>query len=87
MVEQPRRAVFQLAHAFVEQIDQILDAIGHRRVDGDRRAGLMWTSVVSPGPHNRVVEYEFLRLLLARGTSANEHPSRFLKIEQPKRQP
>ena len=28
------RAVFELAHALVEQRDQVFDAVGHRRVGG-----------------------------------------------------
>ena len=34
VIDDARRAVFQLAHAFVDQRDQIDQAIGHRRIDG-----------------------------------------------------
>ncbi len=35
VIDHARIAVFQLAHALVEQVDQILDAVGHRRVGGE----------------------------------------------------
>src|SRR5437660_1584177 len=35
MILRPPRAVFQFAHALVDQADQVLEPIGHRRVDGD----------------------------------------------------
>ena len=35
VIDDRARTVLQLAHALVEQVDQILDAVGHRRVGGE----------------------------------------------------
>ena len=95
VIDHARVAVFQLAHALIEQVDQVLDAVGHRRVGGE--AGVAWIALL--GQRVLVVDAvlqigrlrqrnhfgEDLDFLLDAGPAAEKGVDRFLEIEQPER--
>ena len=97
VIDDARVAVFQLAHALVEQVDQVLDAVGHRRVGGE--AGVARIALL--GERAIVVDAvlqigrlrqrndlgENFDFLVDAGPAAEEGVDRFLEIEQPERQP
>ncbi len=91
-----RIAVFQLTHALVEQRDQVLDAVGHRRVGGEadvarvaplaeraRRSGAV-LQVCRLGERDDLGKN--LDLFVDAGTAAEEDVDGLLEIEQPERQ-
>ena len=97
MIDQPRGAVLELAHALVDEADEIGEPVGHRRIDGvagrlgiaplDREAVArppLVLRVVALGDRNELAEDD--DLLLDAGTAAEEDVDRFLEIEQPERQ-
>ncbi len=91
-----RVAVFQFAHALVEQRDQVFDAVGHRRVGGEadvariaafgQRAGRPGAVLQIGGFCQRNDFGQDLDFLVDTGTAAEEDVDGFLEIEQPERQ-
>jgi hypothetical protein len=95
VILRPHRAVLELAHALVDQADHVLDAVGHRRVDGD--AGRLRIVAQEPARGRAGVRLEDhlgdrdhlgedLDLLVHAGPAAEEHVDDFLEVEQPERQ-
>ncbi len=96
VVDHARVAVLQLAHALVEQRDQVLDAVGHRRVSGEADIA----RIAAPGERTcrrrAVLQIGGLRqrndfrqdldLFVDAGPAAEKYVDRFLEIEQPERQ-
>ena len=88
-------AVFELAHPLVDQIDQIDQPIGHRRIDGVAHGlridplqadtvGVLVLGVETLGERNDFREnIEFFRHA---GPAAEQHVDDFFEIEQPERQ-
>ena len=88
----------ELAHALVEQVDQILDAVRHRRVGGEAGVARIFLlgdgalggaaailQIGGLGERNDVGEdFDFF---LDAGPAAEEGVDGFLEIEQPERQP
>ncbi len=97
MVDHPRRAIFELAHALVEQPDQVGEPVGHGRIDrvADRplvaalhARALGGPAVIGVGrlrPRDHLGEN--VDLVLGAGAGAEQHVDHFLEIEQPERQP
>ena len=46
LIDHPRGTIVELTHALVEQADQILDSIGHRRVGGEAGAAMITFLIV-----------------------------------------
>ena len=97
VIDHARTAVLQLAHAVVEQVDEILDAVGHRRVGGETgvarvallaERALVVDAVLQIGRLRQRDNFgEDLDFLIDAGAAAEEGVDRFLEIEQPERQP
>ena len=97
VVDRRARAVLELAHALVDHGDQILDAVGHRRVDAV--ADALGVLLLRQRAVVRALELDIgglglgnrLRqdfdLFVDAGPAAEERVDRFLEIEQPERQP
>ncbi len=97
VVDHARGAVLQFAHALIEQVDEILDAVGHRRIGGE--AGVARIALLGQrafvvdavlqisrlGQRNNFrQDFDFL---VDAGAAAEKGVDRFLEIEQPERQP
>ena len=98
VIDHARIAVLQLAHALVEQGDEILDAVGHRRIGGEadvaRVAALGQHPLIGAGAVLQIGRLgqrddfgEDLDFLVDARTAAEEGVDRLLEIEQPERQP
>ena len=91
-----RRAVLELAHALVDQRDQVGQPIGHRRVDGV--AGALRIDLLERQPIGRAAVLrvaalgerddlgEDLDLLVDARAAAEEDVDDLLEVEQPERQ-
>ena len=95
VIDDARGAVLQLAHALVDQRDQVDQPVGHRRIDGV--ADRLGVDALEPEPVGVLVlgvdalrhrndfgeDVEFLRHA---GTAAEQHVDDLFEIEQPERQ-
>ncbi len=95
VIDDAGRAVFQLAHALVDQRDQVDEAIGHGGVDGV--ADRLGIDPLQPDPVGvLVLRIDALRhrnhfgedveLFGHAGAAGEQHVDDFLEIEQPERQ-
>ncbi len=95
VIDDARGAVFQLAHALVDQRDQIDQAVRHRRVDGEadllgidalqaEPIGVLILGVDALGDRDHLGED--VELLGHAGAAAEQHVDDFLEVEQPERQ-
>ena len=97
VIDNARGAVLKLAHALVEEIDQVLDAVGHRRVGGEAGVARIFPLGQRTGGAGLVLQIgglgerndvgENLDFLFDAGTAAEEDVDGFFKVEQPERQP
>ena len=95
VVDDARRAVLELAHALVDQRNQVDQAIGHRRVDGiaDRlgidalQSDPIGVLVLGIDPLRHRNDFgEDIEFLGHAGPAGEQHVDDFLEIEQPERQ-
>ena len=96
VIDHARRAVLQLAHALVDQRDEIGEAIRHRRVAGvagGLRIGALEHRAVAGAVALRVVALrqrdqlgQHRDLFVDAGAAGEEDVDRLLEIEQPERQ-
>ena len=95
VIDDARRAVLQLAHALVDQRDQVDQAIGHRRIDGvaDRlgvdalqadAVGVLVLGIDRLG--HRDDFGEDVELLRHAGPAGEQHVDDLFEVEQPERQ-
>ena len=96
MVAHARGTVLELAHALVDQRDEVLHRVGNRRVDGE--SGIARIGAAQGGPlrdsalrlvealGNRDLLGEDFNLILDAGTPVIERVDEFLEVEQPERQ-
>ncbi|MFK4656376.1 hypothetical protein ABIF97_006310 [Bradyrhizobium japonicum] len=94
VIDDARGAVFQLAHALVDQRDQIDQPIRYRRVDGEadllgidalqaEPIGVLILRVDALGDRDHLGED--VELLGHAGAAAEQHVDDFLEVEQPER--
>ena len=97
MAMHPRRAVFELAHALVDQPDEVLELIGDGRVDGEAGAlGVDLAQAEAVGLRGAMRQIHALgdgnvlgedfELLVDRRPAAVDDVDQFLEVEQPERQ-
>ena len=95
VIDDARGAVLQLAHALVDQRDQVLQPVRHRRVDGVAdllgidplqadAVGVLVLRVDALRHRNHFGED--VELLGHAGTAGEQHVDDFLEVEQPERQ-
>ena len=95
VIDDARGAVFELAHALVDQGNQVDQAIGHRRVDGI--ADRLGVEALQPDPVGVLVlgidrlrqrdDFgEDVELFGHAGPAGEQHVDDFLEVEQPERQ-
>ena len=100
VIERGARTVLKLAHALVEEIDQILDAIGHRRIGGEAgifRFALLGQQAIAAARAIAILQIgafgerndfrQDFDFFLDAGPAAEEGVDGLLEIEQPERQP
>ena len=97
VIDHARGAIFQLAHALVEQVDEILDAVGHRRIGGEAgvaRIAFLGLRAFDIDAVLQVSRFgqrndfgQDLDFLADAGAAAEEGVDGLLEIEQPERQP
>ena len=96
VIDHARIAVFQLAHLLVEQRDQILDAVRHRRIGGEAGVARIAPFAEHAIGAGAVLQIDRLgqrdkvgkdfNFFLDAGTAAEESVHRLFEIEQPERQ-
>ena len=96
VIDHARGAIFQLAHALVEQVDQVFDPVGHRRVSGEAavaRIALLGDRAFGAGAILQIDRLchrndfrQNLDFLVDARPAAEEGVDRLFEIEQPERQ-
>ncbi len=95
MIDDARGAVLQLAHALVDQRDQVDQPVRHRRIDGEAdllgidalqpdAVGVLVLGIDALGERNDFGED--VELFRHAGAAGEQHVDDFLEVEQPERQ-